>query len=76
MKRLDIIERKNGLRQRWQENERAYQAAKSRLDDKNRTRQMFQLHKLASERIFLLEMKKKYAGILKYLPNMKIAKTY
>ena len=33
------------------------------LKTKNSRRQMFQLHKLSSERMFLLEMKRKYAGI-------------
>lgn len=63
MKRLDALERKHGKRQRWQETETSFRAAKKRLEDKNSRRQMFQLHKLSSERMFLLEMKRKYAGI-------------
>lgn len=62
VKRLEALEKKHGVRQRWQEHEPPFLAAKRRLDEKNSRRQMLQLHKLASERTFLLEMKRKYAG--------------
>jgi len=62
MTRLDALERKHGVGQHWQETETSFRAAKKRLD-KNSRRQIFQLHKLASERMFLLEMKRKYASI-------------
>ena len=62
VKRLEAVEKKHGVRQRWQEHESPFLAAKRRLDEKYSRRQMLQLHKLASERTFLLEMKRKYAG--------------
>ena len=62
VQRLEALEKKHGVRQRWQEHESPFLAAKRRLDEKNSRRQMLQLHKLASERTFLLEMKRKYAG--------------
>ncbi|XP_078353471.1 uncharacterized protein LOC144638149 isoform X2 [Oculina patagonica] len=62
VKRLETLEKKHGVRQRWQEHEASFLAAKRRLDEKNSRRQILQLHKLASERTFLLEMKRKYAS--------------
>ena len=56
------MERKHGVRQPWKESDSHFQGARRRLEEKNRSRQILQLHKLASERTFLLEMKRKYAG--------------
>lgn len=49
LKRLDTMERKHGVRQRWKESDSHFQGARRRLEEKNRSRQILQLHKLASE---------------------------
>ncbi|KAK3721444.1 hypothetical protein QZH41_002976, partial [Actinostola sp. cb2023] len=60
-KTLTNIEKKNGVRKRWTEADATFHSAKKRLTEKSRTRILMRLHKLASERAFLLEMKRKYA---------------
>ncbi|KAK3716896.1 hypothetical protein QZH41_017010 [Actinostola sp. cb2023] len=60
-KTLTNIEKQNGVRKRWTEADATFHSAKKRLTEKSRTRLLMRLHKLASERAFLLEMKRKYA---------------
>ncbi|XP_044181302.1 uncharacterized protein LOC114971817 [Acropora millepora] len=55
------LEKKHGIRGRWQENDGTFQITQQRLTAKKRTNEVLRLHKMASERIFLLELKAKYA---------------
>jgi len=57
------VEKKNGVRVRWKESDATFQNAHERLTSKRRSNEMLALHKLASERVFLLELKAKYAGL-------------
>lgn len=57
------VEKKNSVRVRWKESDATFQNAHERLTSKRRSNEMLALHKLASERVFLLELKAKYAGL-------------
>ncbi|KAJ7375263.1 hypothetical protein OS493_002010 [Desmophyllum pertusum] len=60
-KTLAGIEKKNGIRVRWQETDATFENAQQRLTVKKRSNELLKLHKMASERTFLLELKAKYA---------------
>ena len=62
-KTLVGLEKKHGIRLRWQENDATFQNTQQRLSKKKRDNEVLRLHKMASERIFLLELKTKYAGL-------------
>lgn len=49
------------------ENEQAYQNAYSRLIAKKRQRLLHILHRMSSERMFLLELKAEYSGVKLWL---------
>jgi hypothetical protein len=57
------IEKRNGVSERWKTESPAAANAFHRLKKKRKTEICVKLHYLAVERMFLLEMKKKYAGI-------------
>jgi hypothetical protein len=61
-KSLRALERKHGVRKRWELEDAAASNAKARLLQKKRTDLLIKLHRLACERLFVLEMKKKYSG--------------
>lgn len=61
-KTLAGLEKKHGIRVRWQENDTTFQNAQQRLSAKKKSNELLRLHKMASERTFLLELKTKYAG--------------
>ena len=65
-KTLAGLEKKNGIRVRWQENDAAFQNAQQQLSAKKKNNELLRLHKMASERTFLLELKTKYAGHYTY----------
>lgn len=60
-KTLVGVEKKHGIRVRWQENDATFQNAQQRLSAKKKSNELLRLHKMASERTFLLELKTKYA---------------
>lgn len=62
-KTVFALEKKHGVRMRWESGEPAFDNASRRLIVKKRQSLLFTLHRMASERIFLLELKAKYAGI-------------
>lgn len=62
-KTLVGVEKKHGIRVRWQEADATFANAQQRLTVKKRNSQLLKLQKMASERIFLLELKAKYAGL-------------
>lgn len=55
------LEKKHGIRVQWQENDATFQNAQQRLSAKKKSNELLRLHKMASERTFLLELKTKYA---------------
>ena len=57
------VEKKNSIRFRWKENDATFKNALERLTAKMRRNELMTLHKMASERVFLLELKAKYAGL-------------
>lgn len=57
------IEKKNSVRVRWKESDATFHSARERLTAKRRSNEILALHKLASERVFLLELKAKYTGM-------------
>lgn len=57
------VEKKNSIRFRWKENDATFKNALERLTAKMRSNELMTLHKMASERVFLLELKAKYAGL-------------
>ena len=61
-KTLAGVEKKHGIRVRWQENDATFQNAQQRLCAKKKSNELLRLRKMASERTFLLELKTKYAG--------------
>lgn len=61
-KSLKTIEKNAGIRVQWEEGDPCYENAKQRLNKKRKNELLIKLQKLASERIFLLELKVKYAG--------------
>ena len=56
------MEKKFGIRVPWQEENPCFANAKQRLQVKRKNELLFKLQKFASESIFLLELKGKYAG--------------
>jgi len=56
------LEKKHNIRKPWERGDNHFENAKIRLMAKKRMTLMLDLHKLATERTFVLEMKKKYAG--------------
>ena len=61
-KKLKTTEKNAGIRVQWQNGDPSYENAKQRLSQKEKKLCLTKLQKLASERIFLLELKAKYAG--------------
>ena len=59
---MNKTEKNAGIRVQWQEGQPSYENAKQRLQEKLKQDTLIKLHKLASERCFLLELKAKYAG--------------
>ena len=57
------VEKKNSIRFCWKENDATFKNALKRLTAKMRSNELMTLHKMASERVFLLELKAKYAGL-------------
>ena len=57
------LEKKHGIRLRWQENDATFRTTQQQLSKKKQDIEVMRLHKMASERIFLLELKAKYAGL-------------
>ena len=68
-KTLEGVEKKLGIRVRWQENDATFKNAQQRLSAKKKSNELLRLHKMASERAFLLELKTKYAGHYTYIKN-------
>ena len=62
-KTLAGVERKHGIRVRWQENDSTFASVQQRLTHKKQNNELLSLQKMASERTFLLELKAKYAGL-------------
>ncbi|XP_028414296.1 uncharacterized protein LOC114537451 [Dendronephthya gigantea] len=60
-KALYSLEKRHGVRTRWKKKEKAYQNAYTRLIAKKQQKLLHTLHRMASERMFLLELKAKYA---------------
>ena len=60
------VEKKHGIRVWWQENDATFQNAQQRLSAKKKNNELLRLHKMASERTFLLDLKTKYAGHYTY----------
>jgi hypothetical protein len=56
------MEKEHGVRYTWQQDDLCFLNAQQRLGIKKRNEVLIKLQKLASERIFLLELKAKYAG--------------
>jgi hypothetical protein len=61
-KSLLQLEKKYNIRRRWDLNSNEVLNAKARLLEKKKSAVLSKLHCMASERSFLLEMKRKYAG--------------
>ena len=61
-KALVSIEKKQSIVKRWNDGNQTFMAAKDSLLGKKKESIKLQMQKLASERLFHLEMKKKYAG--------------
>lgn len=57
------LEKKHGIKLRWQENYATFQNTQQRLSKKKRDNEVLRLHKMASERIFVMELKAKYVGL-------------
>ena len=51
-KTLVGVEKKHGIRVRWQENDATFQNAQQRLSAKKKSNELLRLHKMASERTF------------------------
>ena len=62
-KALTSFETQNGIRARWQEHDPYFTNAKQRLMSKKRSHDLLKLHKTASERTFLLELRAKYLSL-------------
>lgn len=61
-KTMVALEKRNGVSKRWEVESRVAANAFYRLQQKRRKELCRKLHYLSVERMFLLEMKKKYAG--------------
>ncbi|XP_067052829.1 uncharacterized protein [Acropora muricata] len=66
------LEKKHGIRECWQENDATFQIIQHRLTVEKRTNEVLRLHKMASERIFFLDLKTKYTGIYTFLKEGQI----
>lgn len=55
------IEKKHHIRERWSDLSRVFVTVKSRLYEKRKSELLLSLHCMASERCFLVELKRKYA---------------
>lgn len=56
------MEKKHDTRERWSDVSRVFLTVKSRLYQKRKSELLLKLHCMASERCFLIELKRKYAG--------------
>lgn len=56
------MEKKHLIKERWSDVSRVFLTAKSRLYEKRKSELLLKLHCMASERCFLVELKRKYAG--------------
>lgn len=56
------MEKKHHIRERWSDLSRVFVTVKSRLYEKRKSELLLKLHCMASERCFLVELKRKYAG--------------
>ena len=56
------MEKKHHIRERWSDLSRVFVTVKSRLYEKRKSELLLSLHCMASERCFLVELKRKYAG--------------
>jgi hypothetical protein len=65
-KSLEGIEKANGIRKRWSLESPSFLHSKQQLNAKRRNECLLQMHTVAAERTFLLELKRKYAGIYKF----------
>ena len=65
-KAMKAMERKNHVKQRWSYESNVFISAKIRLIEKQKSDVVMKLHCMASERCFLLELKRKYSGSLLY----------
>ncbi|KXJ08252.1 hypothetical protein AC249_AIPGENE12525 [Exaiptasia diaphana] len=59
-KEVTSCEKRNNIKARWKLQDRAFDNAKQRLVSKKKTLLILKMHRLAAERVFLIEMKKKY----------------
>lgn len=60
---LKGLEKRHGVKKRWAMTSSALTSARARLDKRNRKKHLLKMRQLAVERVFLLEMKRKYAGV-------------
>lgn len=56
------MEKKHHIKERWSDLSRVFVTVKSRLYEKRKSELLLKLHCMASERCFLVELKRKYAG--------------
>ena len=64
-KTLSGVEKRNGVGTRWKIGEQAFESLMNRLKTKKQHACLLTLHRIALERIFLLELKAKYAGTVR-----------
>jgi hypothetical protein len=62
LKIINSIERKNQVKRRWKVGEMQYNSAVRVLEEERKNRVLENLYTLAVERVFLLTLKRKYAG--------------
>ena len=56
------MEKKHHIRERWSDLSRVFVTVKLRLYEKRKSELLLSLHCMASERCFLVELKRKYPG--------------
>jgi len=56
------VEKEQGIQKKWSVTSSLYKDVLARVKSKQVSQLLRKLHHLAAERIFVLEMKKKYAG--------------
>lgn len=61
-KAILAMEKKHLIKERWSDWSRVFLTVKSRLYEKRKSELLLKLHCMASERCFLVELKRKYAG--------------
>ena len=62
LKAISNVEKVHGLKETWVKDDIQFKNARKRLVEKKKQNILVTLQRMASERLFLLELKSKYAG--------------